>query len=78
MPDIYLAIDAYRLISEPNTSGAFQVYELALDLSKQSSISQVILLLPREIDGRFNFQDLLSIEKIKWKFLKTCFPEKLY
>jgi glycosyltransferase involved in cell wall biosynthesis len=71
MNKIIIAIDAFRLISEPRTSGAFVVYEIVQDLIKQESVRQVILLLPREPNREFLFQDLLSLDKIS-----VLYPEK--
>lgn len=77
MAKMILAIDAYRLVSEAKTSGAFLVYELAMDLSKQTEINEIILLLPRKPDIGFNFPKIFSTNKIRVEISsEECYPEK--
>jgi len=71
--DIYLAIDAFRLVSEPHTSGAFVVSEIVRELQHRPEIKKITLLLPRKPDNEFLFKDLLVIEKVD-----ILVPEKEY
>jgi glycosyltransferase involved in cell wall biosynthesis len=75
--DLYLAIDAFRLISQPQTSGAFIVSELVREISKLPRIKKIILLLPENPRDDFLFSDLLENQKTFFLFPeKTNFPHK--
>jgi glycosyltransferase involved in cell wall biosynthesis len=43
-----IAIDAFRIVSEPNTSGAVYVSELAVALASDLSVTKIYLLFPIE------------------------------
>ncbi len=60
----FLAIDAFRLVSEPKTSGAFVVSELVREISRHPNIKKIFLLVPEKPSSNFSFQDLLANNKI--------------
>lgn len=61
---ITLAIDAFRLVGEPRTSGAFVVAGFTRELARSNAIREIALLLPRSPDKDFMFNDLLSLSKV--------------
>lgn len=71
--EYFIAIDAFRLITEPQGSISFVVSELVREIVKHPSIKKIILLLPSKPGSDFLFQDLISNEKIM-----PLFPEKSY
>lgn len=74
---ISIAIDAFRLISEPHTSGAFVISEIVREIQHRPEINKITLLLPRKPDSGFLFKDLPTIEKVNILFPeKQYFPEK--
>ncbi len=77
--DYYLAIDAFRLVSQPQTSGAFIVSELVREISKIPRIKKIILLLPENPGDDFLFSDLLENQKTVFLFPeKPFFPHKYF
>jgi len=75
--EIYIAIDAFRLVSEPQTSGAFMVSEIVREIGQNPAIKQITLLVPRKPGADFLFNDLLSVEKVNFIFPeKPHIPEK--
>jgi len=61
-----IAIDAYRLISEPLTSGAIYASELVQALSELHEVEELYLLVPSKPQKDFIYKDLLGIRKIKF------------
>lgn len=71
-----MAIDAFRLIAEPRTSGAVLVSEIVRELHQQAAIAQIRLVLPRQPDGDFLFGDLLKMAKVTSLVpRRPCYPE---
>jgi hypothetical protein len=77
--NIDIAIDAFRLIAEPRTSGAFYVAELTKALNDQDGIGIITLLLPRPVDKNFLFSNLLALERVRViQPSAPCFPERSF
>jgi glycosyltransferase involved in cell wall biosynthesis len=77
MEDIRVAVDAFRLIAEPHTSGAVMVSEIVRQLHRHAAIAQISLVLPRKPDSDFQFGDLLNIAHVATLIPRQpCFPEK--
>jgi glycosyltransferase involved in cell wall biosynthesis len=72
-----VAIDAFRLVAEPLTSGAVYASELARSLSILPEIERIYLLVPRKPGSDFIYADLLGLEKIEFVWpINEVFPER--
>lgn len=56
---IVIAIDAFRLVAEPRTSGAVYVAEMAKALSQQADVDRIYLLLSSKPDENFVYAEVL-------------------
>lgn len=75
--NVEVAIDAFRLVGEPRTSGAFVVSGFTRELEKSNAIRGITLLLPRSPGKDFMFNDLLSLSKVDIVYPpKPYFPEQ--
>jgi glycosyltransferase involved in cell wall biosynthesis len=68
---ITVAIDAFRIIAEPKTSGATYVVELTKALAQLPEVDHVYLLLYTRPDKEFMFEDILAL-----KGVVPIWPEK--
>lgn len=59
-----LAIDAFRLVDEPGTSGATYVAALAKALAARREVGSVTLLVPRAPDASFSYEELYDHGRI--------------
>lgn len=74
MPSI--AIDSFRLVSEPWTSGAIYVSELTESLAALPEVHELILFLPRRPQRDFVYEKLLDHEKVECVYpTDEAFPE---
>jgi glycosyltransferase involved in cell wall biosynthesis len=77
MMALSVAIDAFRLVAEPLTSGAIYVAELARSLSGLPEIQKLFLLLPREPGHDFIYKSLIALDNIEIICPKyNVFPER--
>lgn len=60
---ITVAIDGYRLVAEPKTSGAVYAAELIQALINQNDIDRIYILLSSKPDQNFTFKNLLHQKK---------------
>jgi hypothetical protein len=61
---ITIAIDAFRIIAEPKTSGATYVAELTKALVQLTEVDRVYLLLYTEPNKEFMFEDVLVLRGV--------------
>jgi glycosyltransferase involved in cell wall biosynthesis len=61
---ITIAIDAFRMIAEPKTSGASYVVELTKALAQLAEVDHIYLLFYAEPDKRFMFDDILALRGV--------------
>lgn len=66
-----VAIDAYRLISEPLTSGAIYASELTQSLSGLPEIKELYLFVPSKPGEDFIYKTLLKNKKVKFIYPQT-------
>ena len=72
-----VAIDAFRIVGEPLTSGAIYVAELVRALSELGEINKIYLLLPRRPNETFLYNDLIKLNKVEYLCpTKDVFPER--
>jgi glycosyltransferase involved in cell wall biosynthesis len=68
--DLSIAIDGFRLVCEPLTSGAVYVSELSQALANLPEVKDLYILLPNKPDEEFRYKSLLQNEKIKFSYGK--------
>lgn len=74
---ISVAIDAFRLISEPRTSGAAYVAELVKSLSVLEDVRKLYLLLPRRPASDFIYTELLTLKNVEFLYpANEVFPAR--
>lgn len=67
-----VAIDAFRLIDEPYTSGATYVAELTTTLAALPDIELVKLILPRAPDSTFRYRHLVALAGVTVAWPETA------
>lgn len=72
-----VAIDAFRLISEPRTSGAVYVAELVKSLSVLPDIKKLYLLVPKRPGSDFIYTELLNLKNVAFLYpANEVFPAR--
>jgi len=66
-----IAVDAYRLISEPLTSGAIYASELTQALSELPEVRELYLFVPSKPHEDFTYKPLLQNKKVKFIYPGT-------
>src|SRR5262245_35564096 len=64
--DLSIAIDGFRLVCEPLTSGAIYASELSQALANLPEVKDLYILLPKKPDEEFRYKSLLQNGKIKF------------
>jgi glycosyltransferase involved in cell wall biosynthesis len=77
MMALSVAIDAFRLVTDPRTSSAIYVSELVKSLSASPEVQKLYLLLPRRPGHDFIYDDLIRLEKVECIYPHhDVFPER--
>lgn len=72
-----VAIDAFRLVDEPGTSGATYVTVLTKLLIGRPEVASVTLLVPREPDASFGYSELLDLDLVNFAWPRqAAYPSK--